>query len=53
MIPLKEEKLKRVQEVAVKDSENENIKLGVLEDSANRTRLAKLRRFTSSNGVWA
>jgi len=29
-----------------------NVKLGIIDDAANRTRLAKLLRFKSSNGGW-
>jgi len=29
-----------------------NVKLGIIDDAANRTRLAKLLRFKSSNGDW-
>merc|ERR1712241_1068381 len=29
-----------------------NVKLGIIDDAANRTRLAKLLRFRSSNGGW-
>ena len=45
--------IKKIDESAYEKFWNEystNIKLGVIEDAANRTRLAKLLRFTSSNG---